>query len=373
MPATWDVPKFLRNLFFVKSSIFCSFSIFSETSYSQLPDYSFIVDRVTPCVVSISAVADEDESHPYHAPLPPLPQLEQTLNVLEDDLVLEPLDHMYSGSGITFRQDGFIVTNNHIVQGTSQIFVRLSNGLLFPAQLFAADPASDLAVLKIDSTNLNVCRFIENDDGIRAGQYILGFGAPFSLPGTVTEGIISYVNRPLPVMGVYAKYILFIQTDLEINPGNSGGPIVNRDGDIIGLNSHLLSDPEARGGISFAIPIKLVLRVANELINQGYASRGTIGIEVADIPPDIATVRRLGLESPYGAIITAIEPDSPAEGAGVLLGDVIVAVNHTVVRNQYELNYEIGLLEEGDIIRLSIVRDGRHFATQAISAHIHLE
>ena len=362
----------LKSIVLFKTLLITVSTMISTNLYAQLPDYSSIVSRVSQCVVSISAVLDEMDAHPFTTPQETTVSPD-TLSQLSEFINIQNIDHIHNGSGITYSEDGYIVTNNHIIQGASQILVRLANGLVFNASLVAANAHSDIAVLKIDSDNTPVCEMLDQESEIRAGQYILGFGSPYSLIGSVTEGIISYVNRPLPIMGVYKRDILYIQTDLEIAPGNSGGPIVNRDGEIIGINSLLLSSTNVTANIAFAIPIRLVRHIADDLISLGYATKGYIGVSVVDVPPDIESVRRLGLQTPTGAMISFIEEGGLAEQAGVQVGDIVVSVNHTVVKNQYEFNYEIALREEGNIIRLVIIRNGRYFSTEAIVTDVVME
>lgn len=354
-----------------KTLVFVTF-LFCSNIHAQLPDYSRIVSEVTQCVVYISAVVDDDDSHPFTTSIE-FSNSEENLSQLSEDVTLENIDHLHNGSGITYSEYGHIITNNHIVQGASQILVRFSNGLTFNASIIATSPQSDIAVLSIDYDTIPLCKMSDNEYEINAGQYILGFGSPYSLSGSVTEGIISFVNRPLPIMGVYSNDILYIQTDLEIAPGNSGGPIVNLNGEIIGINSLLLSSSSNTANIAFAIPFKLVKRIADDLINQGVATKGNIGVNVIELPSDIETVRALGLQTPTGALISYVEEGSVAERAGVLVGDIVVSVNHTVIKNHYEFNYEIALRREGEIIRLVIIRDGRYFSTNAIAAAVIIE
>lgn len=356
----------------VKALLVLKVSLVYSVAFAQLPDYSAIVREVSQCVVSISAVLDENDAHPFSTPQESASSPE-TLSQLSEFITIQNVDHLHNGTGITYSDDGYIVTNNHIIQGASQILVRIYNGLVLEASITATNSQSDIAVLKIEYENIPVCRMASEEDEIHAGQYILGFGSPYSLVGSVTEGIISYVNRPLAIMGVNNKDILFIQTDLEIAPGNSGGPIVNRNGEIIGLNSLLLSNTRNTANIAFAIPIRLVRHIADDLIQFGYATKGYIGVVAVDIPPDIETVRRLGLQSPTGALINFVEEGGVADQAGVQVGDIVVSVNHSVVNNQYEFNYEIALREAGDIIRLVIIRNGRYFSTEAMVADVIME
>lgn len=343
-----------------------------KQALSQLSDYSVIVDNVSPCVVSVSAlIVEKPEFTMIDNP--------EIQIILEENLTAYgmPLEsrnsnigHRHSGTGIVFSENGYIVTNDHIIAGGEDYLVTMENGLRYPATLIGNNEETDIAVLKIDAMNLKLCPLLVDNEDVKAGQLVLGIGSPFTMQGSVTQGIISYVNRPLPIMGISAHYVLFIQTNLMINAGNSGGPIVNLDGEIIGINSKLLSSTGVSSGVSFAIPMSLVNRVASQLIQTGKHLRGDVGIEAEDIPPDVEIVRLLGLQTPTGAIITNLEPGSPADEAGVLVGDIVVALNHNVVNNHHELHYQIALREKGDILRLAIIRNRNIFTTNAIVSEV---
>lgn len=334
--------------------------VLSSNGYSQLPDFSNIVEKISPSVVSITALVEKDleystelEIVPTSFDFPTLADL--NYNQIEGD------QHVHNGTGVILTQDGYIVTNQHIVQGGIAYIVTLENGFQYPAQFIGSDRLSDLAVLKIEAENLPIGIFSEDEQNIKAGQSVLGFGSPYSLSGSVTQGIISYVNRPLPIMGHEADYLVFIQTNLLINPGNSGGPVVNHKGEIIGINSKLLSDTGNSTGVAFAIPAEVVKNISEQLINHGYASRGWIGVAVRNVPSSSAI--QLGLATPKGALVTAVSEGGPADKAGIKLNDVIVAVNEDVIRNRYDLTYRISLLNTSSRTHLIIIRDRKYHST----------
>lgn len=312
------------------------------SAYSQLPDYSDVVDTVSNCIVSLIAISANEDS--------------QTLGLNSDNF--------RRGTGIVLSEDGYVLTNHHIVQGASRYFVELRNGFVFEGRLVGSDYATDLAVLDIDIENHPTCEFIDDGEEVQSGQFILGLGSPYSLPGTVTEGVISYVDRPMPTEGVYSDYVLYIQTDLEINPGNSGGPVINQDGLIIGMNSSLLSDSGISSGIAFAIPANILLRVSRQLIVNGFSEKGSIGVEVSPLPRTIQEIQQLGLLERRGAIISDVEIGGPAYEAGIRTGDIVVTIDRAVVEDDHKFRYLIGIQDAGDNVRLSIIREGRYFSTE---------
>ncbi len=343
--------------------------VVASNSYSQLPDFSSIVENISPSVVSITVIVEEDIEHSIQLPVVPASfNAPRSAEVNANEALIH---HAHNGTGVVLTSDGYIVTNQHIVQGGIAYIVTLENGFQYLAKFVGADRLSDLAVLKIQAENLPTGVFSEKEDEIKAGQSILGFGSPYSLSGSVTQGIISYVNRPLPIMGIDADYIVFIQTNLLINPGNSGGPVVNQNGEIIGINSRLLSDTGNSSGVAFAIPGTLVKNITNQLINVGYVSRGSIGIAVRNVPS--ASAVQLGLATPKGALVTAVTEGSPADAAGIKVNDVIVAVNESVISNRYDLTYRISLLDSLDHNQLIIIRDSKYHSTVVAPEQLILE
>ncbi|MBN4053371.1 trypsin-like peptidase domain-containing protein [Haliea sp. AH-315-K21] len=344
--------------------------LFSNNSFPQLPDFSSIVENITPSVVSITVVVEDGFEHPVQTSVLPTGfedfefMGEGSSQILRDQ-------HVHNGTGVVLTADGYIVTNQHIVQGGESYRVTLANGFQYAAELIGSDRVSDLAVLKIQAENLQAGVFNESEESIKAGQSILGFGSPYSLSGSVTQGIISYVNRPLPIMGIDAHFIVFIQTNLLINPGNSGGPVVDHNGEIIGINSRLLSDSGGSSGVAFAIPATVVKNITDQLICNGYASRGWIGVAVRNVPSSAAV--GLGLATPKGALVTAITEGSPAQVAGIQVNDVIVAVNHNVIDNRYDLTYRIGLLNSTNRTHLIVIRDRKYHSTVVVPDELVIE
>jgi Do/DeqQ family serine protease len=261
------------------------------------------------------------------------------------------------GSGVIVRADGVIVTNNHVVQGGQEIKVALADRREFPARVLLADPRLDLAVLKIDVPGDHLPTLAINDTGdTQVGDLVLAIGDPFGVGQTVTNGIVSALNRTADPSGDAASS--YIQTDAAINPGNSGGALVDMNGDLIGINSFILSQSGTSSGVGFAIPAALVRRVVDTAAGGGHTVvRPWLGAHLQSVTPDLA--RSLGLETPSGAIVADIWPAGPADRAGLKQGDVIVSANGQPVVDAAGLNYAIGTRGPGANISLGVRRGGR--------------
>jgi Do/DeqQ family serine protease len=270
------------------------------------------------------------------------------------------------GSGVIVRPDGIIITNNHVVEGGQEITVALADRREFPARVLLADPRTDLAVLKIDPPRgERLPALAINDTGdLQVGDLVLAIGNPFGVGQTVTNGIISALNRTGDPSGDAASS--YIQTDAAINPGNSGGPLVDMSGDIIGINSFILSRSGTSSGVGFAIPSALVKRVVETALGGGHALvRAWTGARMQSVTPDIA--RSLGLATPQGALVADVWPGGPAAQAGLHQGDVIVAVDGRPVADAASVNYAVSTHRIGDQVRLG-VRRGRTEQTVTLRA-----
>ena len=251
------------------------------------------------------------------------------------------------GSGVILRSDGYILTNNHVVREATRIDVTLQSGESYIATLIGADPPSDLAVLKIDATGLKQVEFGSSQDA-RVGQFVIAIGSPFGLDYTVTTGVLSAKGRG----GIGANEIEdYLQTDASINPGNSGGPLVDLNGDVLGINTMIIG----RGsGIGFAIPSEIAQRVAKQLIQHGAMKRAWLGVSFQEITPELAS--HLGGDFDGGALINAVVPDGPADKAGLKTGDVVVAVGDTKIREGHDLLRTVLRHDVGDRLTLKVRR-----------------
>jgi Do/DeqQ family serine protease len=261
------------------------------------------------------------------------------------------------GSGVIVRGDGVIVTNNHVIEGGQEITVALADRREFPAKVLLADARTDLAVLKIDVPGAALPTLAINDTGdLQVGDLVLAIGDPFGVGQTVTNGIVSALNRTADPSGDAASS--YIQTDAAINPGNSGGALVDMNGDLIGINSFILSRSGTSSGVGFAIPGALVRRVVETAAGGGRTViRPWFGARLQSVTPEMA--RSLGLATPSGALVADVWPGGPADRAGVKQGDVIVSVEGQPVVDAATLNYAVGTRRPGDSVSVGVRRDGK--------------
>ena len=259
------------------------------------------------------------------------------------------------GSGVVISPDGYIVTNNHVVDGATDIRVTTSNRRVMKAKLIGTDPLTDLAVIKVDGSDLASVPWGDSKD-VRPGETVLAFGNPYGFRFTVTRGIVSAVNRPNPD-GDPRKPGEFIQTDAAINPGNSGGPLVDARGEVVGINTFLVSPSGTFSGMGFAIPSQIAKPVVDSLIRYGKVSHGRIGITVSDVTPDNA--KFFDDSTASGAVISQVEPDSPGAKAGLQVGDVITAVDGQKVNDAGELQVSVGQRQPGTKITVDLLRNGK--------------
>jgi len=260
------------------------------------------------------------------------------------------------GSGVIISPDGYIVTNNHVVEGASDIRVTMSNREVLSAKLVGSDPLTDLAVIKVNGTNLPSVPWGDSAK-LHPGQTVLAFGNPYGFRFTVTRGIISALNRPNPDARDRHKPGEFIQTDAAINPGNSGGALVDARGELIGINTFLISSNGSFSGMGFAIPTQIVEPTVETLIRDGKVSHGYIGIGISDVTPDNA--KFFQMNNAAGAVVTQVEPNSPGAKAGLKIGDVIAKLNGQSVTDAGQLQMEVGQKRPGDSIQLQVVREGK--------------
>jgi serine protease Do len=276
------------------------------------------------------------------------------------------------GSGVVISPEGYIVTNNHVVDGAVDIRVTTSNRHVMKAKLVGTDPLTDLAVLKVDGSDLASVPWGDSKE-VRPGQTVLAFGNPYGFRFTVTRGIVSAVNRPNPDAQDRSKPGEFIQTDAAINPGNSGGPLVDARGEVIGINTFLVSPSGSFSGMGFAIPSQIVRPTVEALIRDGKVSHGHIGIGISDVTPENA--KFFSDSTASGGVVTQVEPDSPGAKAGLQIGDVITEVDGHKVNDAGELQVMIAEKQPGTKINLTVLRDGKSTSVpvtlEALGSHGH--
>jgi serine protease Do len=263
------------------------------------------------------------------------------------------------GSGVVISPDGYIVTNNHVVDGAVDIRVTTSNRRILKAKLIGTDPLTDLAVIKVDAGDLASAPWGDSK-AVRPGQTVLAFGNPYGFRFTVTRGIISALNRANPDPSDRSKPGQFIQTDAAINPGNSGGPLVDARGEVIGINTFLVSPSGTFSGMGFAIPSQIVRPTVETLIRDGKVSHGHIGIGISDVTPENA--KFFDDSNASGAVVTQVDPDSPGGKAGLQIGDVITEIDGQKVTDAGELQVVVGQKQPGSKIQLTVLRNGKSMA-----------
>ncbi len=317
--------------------------------------------RVTPAIVNVTVTSrtkpqmaeneipdndDEDDNQPFNPfgqffghRFRPQPYVEHGL-----------------GSGVIISPDGYVVTNHHVVDGALDIRVTLNDRRILPAKLIGTDPLTDLAVIKVNQTNLPNVPWGDSTQ-LHPGQSVLAFGNPFGFRFTVTRGIVSALNRPNPFASDRRKPGQFIQTDAAINPGNSGGPLVNARGEVVGINTFLVSSSGTFSGMGFAIPSQIVRPTVESLIGTGKMAHGYMGIGISDVTPENS--KFFDVTTAAGAVVTQVEPNSPAAKAGLKVGDVIAELDGKKVSDAGELQAEVGLKRPGTTIRLGLLRNGK--------------
>ena len=261
-----------------------------------------------------------------------------------------------SGSGVIIREDGYIVTNNHVIEGATDIEVTLTNNKTFKAELIGADPATDVALIKVDAQGLPVIPFGDSDK-LRLGEWVLAIGSPYNLRSTVTAGIVSAKGRSIPDNSREFKIESFIQTDAAVNPGNSGGALVDKAGNLVGINTAIVSQTGAYAGYSFAVPVNIVKRIVDDLMDFGSVRRAVLGVVMSPITQEIAD--KLKLSSLNGVYIVEVSPGSAAEQAGVKKEDVLVKIDSVQVTNASSVQEMVSGFYPGDKATLTVIRSGK--------------
>ncbi|WP_455209023.1 DegQ family serine endoprotease [Kaarinaea lacus] len=325
----------------------------------DLPDFTDLVEKNGAAVVNISTT--QKIKHPptsrqpfkgEQVPEGPFGDLFRHFFGDEEGREFEDFDSKSLGSGFIISKDGYILTNNHVIKDANEIIVRLSDRRELVAEIVGADPRSDIAVLKIEGDDLPVVA-IGNSDSLKVGEWVLAIGSPFGFDYSVTAGIVSAKGRNLP----RENYVPFIQTDVAINPGNSGGPLFNLDGKVIGINSQIYSRTGGFMGLSFAIPINMVMNVVDQLKASGRVARGWLGVLIQDVTRELA--ESFGMDKPRGALVAKVLPDSPAEKAGFQVGDVVIKFDGKKIERSSNLPPVVGMTQVGKNVKVEILRNGK--------------
>ncbi len=340
----------LRSLI-ILALCFCFTNVFAGLPNSvdgePLPTLAPMLERTTPAVVNISTtgkvvVRDPFFDDPFFRRFFDVPELKRERRTTG------------LGSGVIIdAKNGYVITNSHVIDKAQDIVVTLEDGQPFDAKVIGKDAGADIAVIQIDASNLKEIS-LGNSDILRQGDFVVAIGNPFGLGQTVTSGIISALGRS--GLGI-ESYEDFIQTDASINPGNSGGALVNLRGELIGINTAIYGPSGGNVGIGFAIPINMVKQITEQLIEHGEVKRGRLGFSAQDLTPALAEA--FGISRNKGVVVARVEADSPADKAGMKVGDVIIEVNGREVQNSAQVRNEIGLLRIGNRVRISILRNGQ--------------
>ena len=332
----------------------------SACARNSYPDFSDLVEDATPSVVNISTVSDAGAVNEEADPAAQPPALEGTpfgdgFRRFFDERgeTPPPAEQLQAqGSGLILWENGYILTNRHVVRDASEVVVRLWDRRQFTADVIGMDERADLALLKIDADQLPAVT-VGSSSKLRVGEWVLAIGSPFGFDHSATAGIVSAKGR-----GLYnEQYVPFIQTDVAINPGNSGGPLFNLKGEVVGVNSQIYSQTGSYMGVSFAIPIDVALKVARQLRDHGRVSRGWLGVVVQEVDRGLA--QSFGMDKAVGALVAQVLPGSPSERAGLRVGDVILRFNDTPLISSRSLPPLVGNTDPGDTVRLRILREGR--------------
>lgn len=346
-------PRFLRSL----TALFAAASIAVLPLRTQaglppavngqpLPSLAPMLEKVTPAVVNISTKTRVRVSNPFFDD----PVFRQFFGL--NGVPREQTEQSLGSGVIVDAAKGYVLTNNHVVGGADDITVTLQDGRNFKGTLVGTDPATDVAVVKITADKLQALP-IADSSTLRVGDFVVAVGDPFGLGQTVTSGIVSALGRS--GLGG-SSFQNFIQTDASINPGNSGGALVNLRGELVGINTMILSPSGGNVGIGFAIPTKIASGVMDQLIAHGKVDRGSLGAQTQDITPNIA--RMLSLKSNEGAVVTRVLPGSAADRAGLEVGDVVTSVNGQALQNSDQLNNALGLMPPNSTVNLTTLRNG---------------
>ncbi|HEX7113218.1 MAG TPA: DegQ family serine endoprotease [Mizugakiibacter sp.] len=321
-----------------------------------LPDFTGIVEKNGKAVVNVQATYDGHERSDANAGGDPDEQMPEIFRRFFGIPVPPQQDdeHFSLGSGFIISSDGYILTNNHVVDGADQIKVKLSDRREFAAKVVGTDAQYDIALLKVDASNLPTVT-IGDSHQLKAGQWVVAIGSPFGFDHSVTAGIVSAVGRNFGASD--QQYVPFIQTDVPINRGNSGGPLFNLDGQVVGINSQIFSNTGGYMGVSFSIPIDIAMSAVQQIKDKGYVTRGMVGVQIQAVTDALA--RSVGLPNTAGAMVSVINPGSPAEKAGIKLGDVILAFNGQPIDSPADLPPLVGASRPGSKATLEIFRDGK--------------
>jgi serine protease Do len=338
--------------------VFLAWLFGCQSALAQLPDFTELVKKCGGAVVNVSTTQKAADSDQQQLP----DDLQMPEGTPFDDLFRHffqgpgapgfvPRETKSLGSGFILSSDGYILTNHHVVKDADEIVVKLQDRRELEAKLVGSDPRTDIALLKVKANGFPLVR-IGSADRLQVGEWVLAIGSPFGFESSVTAGIVSAKGRSLPG----DNYVPFIQTDVAINPGNSGGPLFNMEGEVVGINSQIYSRTGGFMGLSFAIPIDVALNVVEQIKATGKVSRGWLGVQIQDVTRELA--ESFNMDRPHGALVAKVISGSPAEKAGLQIGDVIVEFNGQNIETSSELPPLVGMTAIGSNAVLKLIRQG---------------
>jgi len=347
----------------------------SSVEAVELPDFTELVEQNSAAVVNISTTQKIKRSRgmPHGFSVPELPEGSPFGDLFRhffgegegggNSEMPEEFKSQSLGSGFIIDEDGYVVTNYHVIKDADEIIVKLSDRRELKAEIIGGDKRSDMALLKIDASDLPVVKIGKSSD-LKVGEWAMAIGSPFGFDHSVSVGVISAIGRNLPS----ENYVPFIQTDVAINPGNSGGPLFNLDGEVIGINSQIYSRTGGFMGLSFAIPIDVAMDVVAQLKEKGKVARGWLGILIQDVNRELA--ESFGMDDPRGAVVLQVVPDSPAEKAGFKVGDVVVEFNGKKIIRSSDLPLAVGQAPIDVKARVKLIREGKSKTLSVVIAEL---
>ncbi len=348
----------LKKLYY---PLFLGLLLSNQLAFAQLPDFTYLVKKSGAAVVNVSRVQKEKEP----AQMGGIPQIPEGAPPELEEFFRHffrgqpgfggrnfvPRESKSLGSGFIISSDGYVLTNHHVVKDADEIIVKLADRRELEAKLVGSDPRTDVALLKLDAENLPIVK-IGAVESLQVGEWVLAIGTPFGFEQSVTAGIVSAKGRSLPG----DNYVPFIQTDVAINPGNSGGPLFNMNGEVVGMNSQIYSRTGGYMGLSFAIPMNVVMNVVEQLKTKGKVARGWLGVQIQDVTRELA--ESFGMKRPHGALVAKVIPDSPAKAAGLKIGDIIVEFDGKEIEVSAELPPIVGMTALNKKVPMKVIRQG---------------
>lgn len=349
--------------------LFLLISLNASAKMSGLPDFTHLVEEYSDAVVNISTTQNIKKQS-GHQQIPGIPKdgplgdlfrkfFEQqsfkknnTLENNTDSYIHVTQTNNSLGSGFIIDSDGYVVTNHHVIKDADEIIVRLKDRRELKATIVGSDARSDIALLKIEADNLPVVN-LGTSKNLKVGSWVMAIGSPFGFDHSVSVGVISATGRTLPS----ENYVPFIQTDVAINPGNSGGPLFNLDGEVVGINSQIYSRTGGFMGLSFAIPVDVAKDIVEQLKRNGHAKWGWLGVLIQDVNKELA--ESFGMKRPMGAVILRVLDDTPAEDAGIEVGDVITHFGNSEINRSSDLPLAVGQASIGSSVKVRVIRDGK--------------